>query len=563
MKKYLLIKQHALVMLLFLYSICGFSQEVKLQDTLARYSFEELSKKFYAAKPDSLRAVMYAKYYINKAQKEKDTIELGSAYYRLSDITRDSTYFVKYWNRIIKTTKNTKNSLYPSFSYLKLGDYYFHQGEKDKALKNYLLSKNQFYNSDSLKSFISTRLGMLSQVNKDYDKSISLYNEAYKFYSNKAINFKMSREYYSLLINLAIANRLIKKYDLAISYTEEALLLAKKFNQHTRIGYVIYSKAKIFQAKKDNISAIKFLKESLPNIISDENFTIVSSIYNSIGVSYWKLNHKKSAINYFSKVDSLFLIKNKYYSSQKPAYKYLLNYYKEQKNDSKHLEYINKYITIDSVLNARSKNISKNLTENYDIPNLLAEKKAIENRLKEDLSTSKKWILAIFLLVMVLLTFLINQTRKRSNYKKRFETLLAIKDSKVETQKTIQKKATNIPEDVVKHILRQLNLFEKEHQFIASDITLANLAKSFETNSKYLSQLINLHKEKSFNNYINELRIMYTVDELKTNATFRKYSVKAIANEVGFNTTESFSKAFFKNTGIKPSFFIKELEKNN
>ncbi|NVK53168.1 MAG: AraC family transcriptional regulator, partial [Flavobacteriaceae bacterium] len=42
---------------------------------------------------------------------------------------------------------------------------------------------------------------------------------------------------------------------------------------------------------------------------------------------------------------------------------------------------------------------------------------------------------------------------------------------------------------------------------------------------------------------------------------FRKYSVKAIAHEVGFNTAESFSKAFFKFAGIKPSYFIKELNK--
>ncbi len=33
----------------------------------------------------------------------------------------------------------------------------------------------------------------------------------------------------------------------------------------------------------------------------------------------------------------------------------------------------------------------------------------------------------------------------------------------------------------------------------------------------------------------------------------------AIAEEAGFNTAESFSKAFFKKTGIKPSYFIKEL----
>ena len=37
--------------------------------------------------------------------------------------------------------------------------------------------------------------------------------------------------------------------------------------------------------------------------------------------------------------------------------------------------------------------------------------------------------------------------------------------------------------------------------------------------------------------------------------------VQAIAKESGFNNTESFSKAFYKKTGIKPSYFIRELNK--
>ena len=39
------------------------------------------------------------------------------------------------------------------------------------------------------------------------------------------------------------------------------------------------------------------------------------------------------------------------------------------------------------------------------------------------------------------------------------------------------------------------------------------------------------------------------------------YIIKAIAKEIGFNTSEAFSKSFYKNTGIYPSFFLKELDK--
>ena len=221
---------------------------------------------------------------------------------------------------------------------------------------------------------------------------------------------------------------------------------------------------------------------------------------------------------------------------------------------------IKKYITIDSVLNTRIKGINKSLNDNYDIPNLLAEKELIEKRLQQEISTTYKWSLRITSLAVVLLLFLIQQSNKRKRYKKRFQQLIANSNQKTtKYETTVVKKEQTVSDAVLESITEHLALFEKNKEFLSTEITLSYLAKTFETNSKYLSQVINQQKEQSFNNYINGLRIKYTVEKLKTDLVFRKYSIKAIANEVGFNTTESFSKAFFKNTGIRPSFFIKEL----
>ena len=103
--------------------------------------------------------------------------------------------------------------------------------------------------------------------------------------------------------------------------------------------------------------------------------------------------------------------------------------------------------------------------------------------------------------------------------------------------------------------------FEKENEFISKELNLNSLAKKINTNASYLSKVINHHKKSSFSQYLSDLRISYTLDQLKQNPTYRKYTVKAIAQEVGFKTAESFSKAFQKQTGLKPSYFIKELEK--
>ena len=193
--------------------------------------------------------------------------------------------------------------------------------------------------------------------------------------------------------------------------------------------------------------------------------------------------------------------------------------------------------------------------------NLLAEKELIEKELKQEISSSNNWIIGITSVTVVLVLFLVQQARKRKLYKKRFQQLIAASSQidKAKKKKHTKKEQT-ISQVVLGSISNQLDLFEKNQEFLSTEVTLSSLAKIFETNSKYLSQVINQQKEQSFNNYINSLRIHYTVEKLKTDLVFRKYSIKAIANEVGFNTTESFSKAFFKNTGIKPSFFIKELD---
>jgi AraC-like DNA-binding protein len=40
---------------------------------------------------------------------------------------------------------------------------------------------------------------------------------------------------------------------------------------------------------------------------------------------------------------------------------------------------------------------------------------------------------------------------------------------------------------------------------------------------------------------------------------FFKYSMDGIAKDLGFKNEDTFSRAFQKHTGIKPSVFIKEL----
>ena len=86
------------------------------------------------------------------------------------------------------------------------------------------------------------------------------------------------------------------------------------------------------------------------------------------------------------------------------------------------------------------------------------------------------------------------------------------------------------------------------------------LGKQKETNQHYLSKTINFEKKCSFTNYIKNLRVDYAINWINENQGLaKKYTIDAISKEFGFNNPETFSLAFKKKTGFKPSFFIKEL----
>ena len=99
--------------------------------------------------------------------------------------------------------------------------------------------------------------------------------------------------------------------------------------------------------------------------------------------------------------------------------------------------------------------------------------------------------------------------------------------------------------------------------FLDKEITIQKLSLSLNTNTKYLSRVINESKGKTFVNYINDLRVDFASTQLQTQPKLRNYTIQALANEFGFNSAVSFSTAFNKVYKIKPTYFIKELETLN
>lgn len=285
-----------------------------------------------------------------------------------------------------------------------------------------------------------------------------------------------------------------------------------------------------------------------------------------IGMSYWKLGNKKEAVKYFEKLDKEYY-KDKNQDPQfRPAYELLIEYYASKNNTDKQLEYINKLMSLDKSYEKNYKYLFAKIHKEYDSQKLIDEKNNIENSLK----IHQYLTLFVIIISIVLISFsTYKYFQMQRRYKERFEQIISknteiekIPVTIVEKSKTITPKIAGLSESTVSYILEQLEIFEKEQQFLDSKITQKLLSENLGTNPTYLSKIINVYKEKNFSNYLNELRLEYIVELLKTEHQFLDKEIKELANIAGFTNAEAFSDNFQRKFEIKPSYFIKKMKEN-
>jgi YesN/AraC family two-component response regulator len=204
--------------------------------------------------------------------------------------------------------------------------------------------------------------------------------------------------------------------------------------------------------------------------------------------------------------------------------------------------------------------INSKIIKEIDTPRLIAQKEALIAQLEEEkslLSKKSTWILGLLVISLGTMPFFIVRQRR---LKRRFDALVKSTDLEVKSITKPQVKSS-LSSEIIDDIMNKLKRFEEQQKYLSTGVSLQSVAKSFNTNSSYLSKVVNLHKDKNFSQYLNDLRIDYAIQELKTNARFRRYTIKAIAYDVGFGNSQSFSKAFYQKTGLQPSYFVRKLNK--
>ncbi|MBV8326379.1 helix-turn-helix domain-containing protein [Chryseobacterium sp.] len=558
---------------------------------LKEYTYKELQEKFYdynyAGKPD--KAEQIARYYLTRAKKEKNYSQVAEGY-AFMYINENKENALKYIDSMGIVAKKLNEDIYPTRIYLLRANVFLKFNNQKEALDNYVVGL-EYAKKNNNKRQIA-----LAETNIAYlNNFVGKHQEAAKvlrFYMNNA-DYLNENEIEKIRVNLADTYIEINKLDSANILINKGLEMFKNKDPYRYHQYLTLSGFNNLKLNKyhDAVESLSQSKKYFLNSSDDERNKNYTLFY--LGESYDKLQLKEKAAQSFREIDSLLHKSDYVFPELNRVYTYLINYYKEKNDKEKQLFYIDRYLKIDQSLDTQFRYVSRELPRQYDTPKLLKEKDSIINEL-ENKKVYFILSLCILLLVLFVLISLYYRSKKaekehRKTAQKLIQSLEERYSEKDKTEAPIfivnhsapveitdipeitdstetglpeqeEKVTKNIPEDVRQIILKGLDNFEKKETFLKKGVTLSTLAKSVNTNTAYLSEVINTHKEKNFTNYINDLRIDYALERLIHDKKFRSYKLPAIADDLGYNNVQAFSLAFKKKTGTTPSIYIKEIE---
>jgi AraC-like DNA-binding protein len=553
----------------FLFSIFGLSQDrgFVVPDSLKGKNLKELENGYFNYNKNLKIAEIYAKTILINGKKENNNKKIAKAFRHLSNLNENNNLELVYLDSIINLDFKKEDLIYKAAALFTKGAFFDEKHNYEEALDNYnlALSIATEHNKLFLVYDIKHNIGILKSEIGDDKESLEIFKDCYKYYLNKKEN---NYNHIISIYSLANAYSRINKLDSSDYYNKLGILKIKNNKNIELKKYFILNQGINLFLRNKYRSSINIIQQKIPVFKKngDKNSLRVSFFY--LGKSFFKVNKPKMGIYYFKKMDSI-IQKEKYLKFyEREAYEIIINYFKKTNKLKNQLIYTNKLIKVDSVLYSNLKNISKNLVLNYNSPNLIKEKEKLINTLNIK-SKKSKGLIKLFVLTTILFVFIsLFYFYKQYSYKIRFKMLINQHNNQNEfTEKNITPLQKNfkdklISNDKAKSILKEILKFEKELGFLEIKLTQNIMAKKINTNSTYLSKIINQYKNTNFSTYINNLRVDYAIKKLKEDSKLFLLSIDGMSNEFGFNNSETFSKAFHKKAGIYPSYFIKQLKKH-
>lgn len=556
--------QKKFYLLLFVISqfVSAQNNNFKIPDSLKDKNYNYLDDRIYDLKYDSAKASPYLYTYLQKAKNEQNFKEIVNGFQNILHESPESLRLM-YADSMIETAKKSKSNALIGSAYLSKGIVYYGKNQLQNALDNYIIANNFISktNDDYLIYKTKYNIAIIKTYLGYYDEAISLLLECVGYFKNKN-----PRPYLNSLHSLGLCYNRIGNYGLCSQTNALGLSESIKLDNNEMNPYFTHSEAVNQYFKNNYRSAITNLTLTLPLIVKNKDFASESIAYFYIGKSFWHLKNYDLAVPYFQKVDQIFKDKGYINPDLREVYELLIKYYKAKDNLQGQLNCVNQLLKADNLLNESYKYLVSKIHKEYNTNELLFEKEKIHAQFLKEKQHVYFFIGLVIILFIISFFLTYRHLKNKRLYKQKFdELMLKINSDTKSRSKTKSDKSPliDINPDTVASVLRQLEKFEHNKKFLEKDLTLSKLAVRFNSNPKYLSTIIAYHRDKSFSKYINDLKIDYLLNLMKTDKLYRNYSNAALAEEAGFTSTQRFTNAFLARAEISTTYFIKQIKKEN
>lgn len=572
-------------LLLFLFSFFLFNQLFFAQISMDDFNrFDDSVRKLMYNHPD--KAIKLSKKFLNRAKRNNSTdyitksyCALGVAYEIKNRI--DSTLY--YYYKALNLYELPKDVVQLKFS---IGVIYEKEGLYEDAFELFeqalIMSKSNDF--ELAIDRIKTNIALIKVKIGESEEAIGiLENVYYKRKQDKDEDLKFVRksliEAYLKSGRFEESNNLIKEGENEARESENIEFLYYM----GRLQANSYFLSKEFELAKEKIDESRLFAKQLKN---DEFLNEINYLHSKV------LFEEKDYLNSKNLVRSI--LDNNSVKTQDQLSKYYLllaDVFKRVDSFDLSSQYFEKHIKEEEAIS------KKKILALERIHNIAINEEVLEKQKQKQ----TKWfwiIICVVLLFLVVTLFLFFKNKSRINQKRFDDLMLRVntieakkarnrdeKDGRDEKEQVLEERKINLSQNIednvleviestlsnadsgyvindkkVEEILVKLQTLEDKMYFLRQDCTQHNMAKKLKTNTSYLSKIINTHLDKTFSAYINELRINYAIIELKNNTRLRSYSVRAIAQELGYKNADAFSKYFKEATGISPFVYIKKIQ---
>ena len=465
---------------------------------------------------------------------------------------------------IAENIKSGKEIAYYNLVITKL---YYHLGIYNNAIEYGLRSINEFTKLKESRFLVNsyTLVGIMYGELDDYDIAEVYFQ---KIDSIASLTNNKSVLYHNY-INLGIMN-MNKDLNKALEYLEKAEKHFKsKGNESFTLVGLLNNKAVVYKRLGEYDKALGILKNTLKTITPDHSYYV--SFCSNISTNYLLKKQADSALVYINKaLDNP--AENLYINNYINSYRILTEAYILKLKPNKSLKYFKLYqqYTDSLVFKKKIENISK-LKVIYETDKLLLDVKKQKQRIEKYNTKVRNLSIGLSILILTIIIFFLLYRKLQASYKKIVkESVNAVLTeeeniallNKIEILENIKKqdKTTSVSNYAIEKgddiFNRIIQLFKAEKLYTDQEFNLNALAKKLDTNRTYISNIINSKTGGSFVTFINTYRVK-EAKKLLIDDENKNLTLDAIGKIAGFSSTSTFNRVFKAETGVTPSFYVK------